>query len=549
MKRCLKVLLRVWLACSVSHAIGTAVRAADPAKQTFMVAMRDGVRLATDVHLPTGNGPFPTVLVRTPYNKDGVAALGADGARRGYAVVVQDTRGRFASEGENLPFETDGWDRLADGFDTVQWLIKQSWCNGRIGTFGGSAVGITQLLLAGTGTTNVACQHITVGAPSLYHDAVYPGGVFKKSMIEDWLRISKFSTNALVLWTSHPNHDAYWRERELNHRFHMVNTAAIHIGGWFDIFAQGTIDSFIGYQHKGGPMARGRQRLLMGPWTHGVLTDKAGELTFPNGKKPPGVSHDFWKWADHHLRGITNGVELEPTVTYYVMGDVTDPNAPGNVWRTASNWPPEPSKPTSYYLNAANRTLGPTKPNQTRSISYTYDPRNPVPTIGGPQLTIPAGPKDQREIESRPDVLVFTSDPLSKPLEITGRVRCRLWASSSAPDTDWFVRLCDVYPDARSFNICEGQLRARHRRGFDKEAFLRPGRVYAFDIDLWSTSIILNRGHRLRLHVTSSSYPGYDPNPNTGQPFRSSDRMQSAQNTIWTGATRPSELILPVVFR
>lgn len=514
-----------------------------------MVPMRDGVRLATDVHLPPGQGPFPTMLVRTPYNKDPLAGTGADGARRGYAVVVQDTRGRFASEGQNMPFEADGWDLVADGLDTVQWLIKQPWCNGRIGTYGGSAVGITQLLLAGTGTTNIICQHITVGAPSLYHDAVYPGGVFKKSMIEDWLRISQFSTNALRLWISHPNHDAYWRERELNRRFGRVNTSAIHMGGWYDIFAQGTIDSFLGYQEKAGPLARGQQRLIMGPWTHAVLTDKAGDLTFPGGKRPPTVSHDIWKWLDHHLRGVANGIEREPPVTYYVMGDVTDPKAPGNTWRTATAWPPAPTKPTRYYLNAADRTIAPAKAGSTKSITYTYDPKNPVPTVGGPQLTIPAGPKDQRQIESRPDVLVFTSAPLSKPIEVTGRVRCRLYASSDAPDTDWFVRLCDVYPDGRSINICEGLLRARHRRGFDREDLLRPGHVYAFDIDLWPTSIVFNRNHRLRIHVTSSSSPGFDPNPNTGEPFRSSTRTQPARNSVWTGGDKASALVIPVVER
>ncbi|MCX8108575.1 MAG: CocE/NonD family hydrolase, partial [Verrucomicrobiae bacterium] len=459
-------------------------------KHTFMIRMRDGVRLATDVYLPAGQGPFPTVLIRTPYNKDGLIGFGLEGVKRGYAVVVQDTRGRFASEGANLPFEADGWGPAADGLDTVNWLVKQTWCNGRIGTYGGSALGITQLLLAGTGTTNISCQHITVAAPGLYHHAVYPGGVFKKSMVEDWLRMTKFDTNALIIWVSHPNHDAYWRERELNRRWHLVNAPAIHIGGWFDIFAQGTIDAFLGYQHRGGPMARGRQRLLMGPWTHAVFTDKAGDLTFPNAKKPPGISHDVWKWMDYHLQNNKNGVDQEPTVTYYVMGDVTDPKAPGNAWRTAPQWPPKNTTVTSFYFDTRTGSLTTKRPDRLKSISYVYDPHNPVPTVGGPQLTIPAGPKDQSLIEYRSDVVVFSSTPLTRPLEVTGRVRCFLWASSDAPDTDWFVRLCDVYPDGRSFNICEGQLRARHRVGFDREDFLEKDRPFRFDIDLWSTSIV-----------------------------------------------------------
>jgi len=519
---------------------------AAPRKETVMVSMRDGVRLATDVYLPTGERPFPTILVRSPYNKDIGVGVGADGVKRSYAVAIQDTRGRSASEGENLPFDADGWDRHSDGLDTVNWLVRQSWCNGKIGTWGGSALAITQLLLAGTGTTNVTCQHLTVGAPSLYDDIVYPGGVFKKSLVEDWLRLTKFSTNALTIWTSHPNHDAYWRARELNGRYGRVNASAVHIGGWFDIFAQGTLDAYDGYQRQGGPLARGRQRLLLGPWTHGVLQDKAGDLTFPNGKKPPTASQDAWKWFDYQLRGATNVLGREPVVTYYVMGDVNDSTAPGNVWRTANQWPPVPAKPTWYYLHA-DRALTPQRSHRGAPLTYSYDPQNPAPTVGGPQLTIPAGPKDQRPLETRADVLAFSSEPLDKPLEVTGRVRVRLWAASDGPDTDFFAKLCDVYPDGKCFNVCEGQIRARHRQSFDREELLRPGRVYRFDIDLWSTSIVFNHGHRLRVLVTSSSAPGFDPNPNTGEPFRASARTRVARNTVYVDASHPSGILLPVV--
>jgi putative CocE/NonD family hydrolase len=429
--------------------------------------------------------------------------------------------------------------------DTVNWLRRQPWCNGKIGTWGGSAVGITQLLLAGAGTAPVTCQHITVGAPSLYHDTVWPGGVFKKSLVEDWLRLTKFNSNALVIWTSHPNHDAYWQNRELNGRYCHVNAPAVHIGGWFDIFAQGTLDAFNGYQNQGGKLARGRQRLLMGPWTHGVLQEKAGEFTFPGAKKPPTLSHDAWKWYDYQLRGLTNGLEREPAVTYYVMGDVSDTNAPGNIWRTANHWPPVPAKPTWYYLQA-DRSLQTRRPHPAAPLTFIYDPQNPAPTVGGPQLTLPAGPKDQQSLETRADVLVFTSEPLDKPLEVTGRVRVRLYAASDAPDTDFFAKLCDVYPDGRSFNICEGQLRARHRRSFAGEAKLKPGRVYPFDIDLWSTSIVFNRGHRLRVSVTSSSAPGFDPNPNTGEPFRANSRTQVAHNQVYLDAAHPSGVLLPL---
>jgi hypothetical protein len=523
-------------------------RAADPAsnppveKQFFAVPMRDGVKLGTDVYLPATNGAFPVLLTRTPYNKALGTGPGEDGARHGYATVIQDTRGRFASEGANLAFDRD----IEDGFDTVEWIRQQPWCNGKIGTFGGSAGAITQLQLANSGNTNVLSQHLTVGAPSLYFDAVYAGGVFRKALVEDWLRISQFSPDALKLWVSHPGYDRYWQTRDLNAHYDRVHAAAVHIGGYFDIFAQGTIDAFVGYQEQGGPGARGRQKLIMGPWTHGVFSEKAGELTFPNAKRPPNNVRDQWRWFEHTLKGVDNGINREPTVTYYVMGDVSDSSAPGNTWRTANQWPPVPATPTEFYLRA-DHTISRTRPGTAATLDFIYDPANPVPTLGGPELTIPAGPKDQRSIESRADVLVFTSEPLAAPLEVTGRVRAKLWAASDAMDTDFFVRLCDVYPDGRSFNICDGRLRARFRKSFEHEQLLTPGEAYEFDVDLWSTSIIFNRGHRLRVHVTSSSVPGFDPNPNTGEALRHDTATKVAKNTIYCDGQHSSRLLLPVV--
>jgi predicted acyl esterase len=513
------------------------------AKQTRAVAMRDGVKLGTDVYLPSTNGAFPVLLTRTPYNKGIATGIGEDGASHGYATVIQDTRGRFASEGANLAFDAD----VEDGYDTVEWVIRQPWCNGKLGTFGGSAGAITQMLLANSGNTNVISQHLTVGGPSLYFHVVYSGGVFRKSLVEDWLRVTMFSPDALKLWASHPSYDDYWQARDLTRHYDKVNAAAVHIGGYFDIFAQGTIDAFVGYQEQGGPGARGKQKLIMGPWTHGVFTEKSGELTFPDSKRPPNNVRDQWRWFDHTLKGVDNGINHEPAVTYYVMGDTSDINAPGNTWRTASQWPPVAAVPTPFYLHA-DRTVSRTRPGVAQPpLSFSYDPTNPVPTLGGPELTIPAGPKDQRSIEGRSDLLVFSSEPLPEPLEITGRVRAKLWAGSDVPDTDLFVRFCDVYPDGRSFNICEGRVCARFRESFVQEKLLKPGEVCQFDIDLWSTSIILNKGHRLRVHVTSSSAPGFDPNPNTGEPLRRSTTTRVARNTVYCDSEHPSQLLLPVL--
>lgn len=513
--------------------------------RTYRVRMRDGVHLATDVYLPEGTPPFPVILIRTPYNKDALQGLGAEGVKRGYAVVIQDTRGRFASEGENLPFEGDGWwENRADGVDTVEWILQQRWCNGRIGTWGGSALGINQIFLACAGEQRIVCQHITVGEPNLYR-ALYPGGVFKKALVEEWLKATQHAPEALTLWTRHATYDAFWQTRDATRRFERVNVPAVHIGGYYDIFAQGTLDAFVGYQTRGGSRARGQQKLLMGPWAHGVLQRRVGELEFPNAEKPPCTFHDAWRWFDAHLKGVRNGTQGEPNVVYYVMGDCSDPRAPGNEWRTAHHWPPVPTRPTPLYLYA-DGTARWRPPQGQRTLSARYDPRNPVPTVGGRELNLPAGPRDQRKIEARPDVLVFTTDPLPAPVEITGRVCAVLWVESDAPDTDFFVRLCDVYPDGRSFNLCEGALRARFRESLSREVWMRSGRIYRLQIDLWSVSVIVNRGHRLRVHITFSSAPGYDPNPNTATPFRQGVASRPAVNTVHLSARYPSHLILPV---
>lgn len=481
------------------------------AKETVMLPMRDGVKLATDIYRPEQPGSFPVILSRTPYNKDGLAGIGAEGIQRGYVVVAQDCRGRFASQGENLPFNLDG----PDGFETIEWVARQSWCNGKIGTWGGSAVAITQFQMMATGTDKISAQHLTVGAPNLY-DVIYVNGVFRKSLIEDWLKAAQWSSNALPRWVSHPVYDSFWRERDASRSYHHANAPALHIGGYWDIFAQATIDAF---------------------------QEKVGELTFRDGKKPPGEAHDAWKWFEFTLQNKT-GAAL-PAVTYYVLGDATDPAAPGNLWRTSDRWPPLETSDTRYYLHP-DRTLSTANPGASKPLSYSYDPAKPAPTVGGIQLTIPAGPMDQKRVESREDVLVFTSPPLTAPIEVTGRLRAKIWISTDVPDTDFIARFCDVYPDGRSFNLSEGAARARFREGLGKETLLKPGKIYPLEIDLWSTSVILNTAHRLRLQITSSSSPGYDPNPNTGERFRSTSATRIAKIQLYVDERHPSHLMLPI---
>jgi predicted acyl esterase len=520
--------LRLTCACLVmllAGALGFA--ATGQGEQSFIVPMRDGVRLATDVYLPAEGKPAPVILIRTPYDKNRLSNVGRHRAADGYAFVAQDTRGRCASEGENLPFEGDGWWGHQDGYDTLEWISAQPWCNGRIEMRAGSAMGIAQYLAAATGTRRLSHLEVSVATPDLYSFA-YANGLFRKALVEGWLQDEAFDPGALDIWLSHPLYDRYWQARSAAARYGRMDVPASHSGGWYDIFAQGTIDAFLGMQQQGGPHARGAQKLAMGAGLdHVSYPDLASTWSFPDRDEP---GSDRAKLA---------------TVRYYVMGDVTDPKAPGNYWRSADAWPPVPTQATPLYLHL-DRSIGLDQDRRGGALSYTYDPHRPVPTIGGPQYNLPAGPRDQRPIESRPDVLVFTSEPLEHPLEVTGRVRVKLWASTDAPDTDFIARLCDVYPDGQSINICEGGTRMRLRESLSKDIPVEPGRPYLLDIDLWSTSIVFSAGHRIRLHVTSSSYPGYAANANSGTGYPRFVAPRVAHNTIYTDPAHSSHVLLPV---
>jgi len=533
-KRIVAAMLLIALLASAAFA-----QAVSPAQagrqQTLMVAMRDGVHLSTDVYLPRGRGPWPVILVRTPYDKSPGPYRGL--SWRGYAVVAQDMRGRFASEGKAIPFLTCG----QDGADTMAWLLEQPWCNGKVGTLGASALGITQNLLAAEHPPGLVCQHITVGGSSLYHDALYQAGALRQSLIIRWLEDNRFDPESAPLFRSHPVYDDLWRRMDAAARASEITAPALHIGGWFDIFCQGTINGFVSRQTRGGKGARGNQWLIMGPWTHGIGRAQAGQLAFPEnaGQMPPHAAPQMW--FDYWLKGRDNGLRAVPHVTYYVMGACGEPNAPGNEWRTAEAWP-IPASDTPYYLGR-DGTLSLRKPTRdAEPLTYIYDPENPMPTLGGANLNIPAGPMDQRPVEGRADVLVFSTPALEQPVEVTGQVRVRLYASSDAPDTDFAAKLCDVYPDGRSMLICDGIVRARYREPGKSEAFLVPGKVVAFDLDLWSTSLIFNRGHRLRLTVSSSNAPRFEPNPNAGP----GGKPRKATQAVFCDRRYPSALWLPL---
>lgn len=531
------------------HAIKNLRRQKTPesalSKQTFQVPMSDGVKLATDVYLPEGQGPFPVVLTRTPYNRVKRGQDAAEFVSRRIAFVIQDMRGRFASEGENLPFVGCGGGEHRDGAETVAWILKQPWCNQKVGTHGGSACGITQNLMAGSDVPGLTAQYVRVAAASLYHDASYVGGALRKCQVENWTTGNKFDPLAVRLTTDHPCYDDYWQRYDSTQRFAKMHVPAVHFGGWFDTFLTGTIDEFVGRQHQGGEGSRGQQKLVIGPWDHGGWRrEGVGELIFPKAQIPS--QYDAGPWFDYHLKGIDNGAMKSPAVVYYTMGDTSDSKAPGNEWRHADDWP-VPSSPTPYFFGKDGSLSG-NKPTSAEAYSqYTFDPANPCPTIGGNNLTIPRGPRAQNKIEGRDDVLSFTTLPLPQPIEVTGKVRAKIHLAASTPDTDLSIRLCDVYPDGKSYLIAEGMLRTRYRKSFTSPEPLPQGQIVEIPVECWPTSIVFNRGHRLRVTVTSSNMPRFDVNPGTGKPLSADGTKLKQVNRIYCDVTHPSCVVLPVV--
>lgn len=516
-----------------------------PKPTTHQVAMSDGVKLATDVYLPAdGGGKYPVLVVRTPYDKSrGHGSLAQRLMKHGYALVVQDMRGRFQSEGEPVViFANEGiGGKHQDGRETLEWILKQPWCDGKIGSWGASALGIVQNMTAPVAPDALKAQYVSVAFSDYYGQCAYQGGAFRKQLLEGWLRANKLIEKNLDTFVAHPRYDAFWKRLNSETYAAQVRAPAVYAGGWYDIFLQGTIDSFRAVHYHGGEGARGKCRLVLSPIGHGPIT----ELKYPKKIAQEPVCGDALLWFDHVLLGKDNAAAREKAVHYYVMGDPTDPKAPGNFWRHADDWPP-PSRPTPFYFHADGALVREKPPQGNDSKTYTYDPKNPVSTVGGQELSRPLGPMDQRRLEKRPDVLLFSSEELKEPLEVTGRITAKLFVSSDCPDTDFTVKLCDVYPDGRSMLVSDGILRARYHKSFEKESLLEAGQVYELNVDLWSTSLIFNKGHRLRVAVSSSNAPRFEPNPNTGKPFRADKETRVAKNTLHLSLRYPSRIILPV---
>jgi hypothetical protein len=567
--------------------------------KAVMVPMSDGTRLAADIYRPKAEGRFPAVVERTPYNREESVILRTQTpqylAERGYVFVVQDVRGRFGSEGTWYPFVDDGWGANRDGFDTIAWVAAQPWCNGRVATAGGSYAGQTQMFLAPTRPPALRCCFVREAASDLRQQWCYRGGAFEWAFNLDWgMRHGSFAMqrqlrlmapivgsdphrfDMLPLGASplladpfawlrdllrHQDDRDFWDRFNFEKHYDEIDVPIYHMAGWFDIFLDGSLRNFIGLRAEGRSKAtRASQKLIIGPWTHGpTVHDPAFARTVGDMDFGPEAVLDFnallLRWYDHWLRDIDTGLLTEPPVRYFLMG--------ANEWRTADDWPPPGTRRQRFYLHAGpsgtatslnDGRLSTEKPDhREKPDRYRYDPADPVPTLGGntlysgrrrggtgeenPDFSVTAGPRDQRPIEPR--CLTYTSEPLTADLDVVGPVTLTLFASSDCRDTDFVGRLCDVFPDGRSILVVDGILRARYRKGL-RPRLLRPEKVYRFEIDLWPTAWRFAAGHRLRLAVSSSNFPRFDRNLNTGE--TGGAKMRVAVNTVYHDERYPSYL-------
>lgn len=513
--------------------------AESPKTATSGVAV-DGAVLATDYFVP-GAGAYPVILARTPYGRASLGNETAGEARKwlqdGYAFVAQDIRGTGNSTGTGAQlFESDGWGEKQDAVATVAWIRAQPWCNGEVGTIGFSAPGITSMLAA-SASPHVTAQVIENACTDFYSDFVYQGGVFRKSDV-----MSRPWDNSGT-WRSNPSKNAYWNAYDGVSHAPDTTASGLFMTGWFDMFQKGAIDGFMARQHSGGTGAAGKQHLVIDPRTHAGGT---GELTFPVSDLPGGRTAARRAYHNYYMK--STGAGLGYTVKYYTMGAAGEPGAPGNEWRTANDWPPFPATIRGYRLAANGKLTYGNGALPAGTLAYTFNPNNPVPTLGGANLALAAGPMDQRAIGNRSDILKFYTDPLPAPLEITGHVVLKLRVSSSAVDTDFTAKLADVYPDGREMLFLDGIQRVKYRNSFTTASLLPPGTAADLTIDLWHTSLIFNTGHRIGIHVSSSNYPRFEVNPNNGQdlPDPAKAAMVVASNTLHLGGTSLSVLELPV---
>ena len=551
------------------------------------VPMRDGTLLDAMIWRPSAPGRYPVLVERVGYDLEPRA--GANGelyARHGYVVVAQNVRGVYASEGDYSLCRDDGWGERQDGYDTIEWAVSQPWSTGRVGMIDGSYSGVTQYLVAPTRPPHLTALYVREGTGDLNREFLFQGGAHSLEMARRWAlgsmiapqlgrrggtlsdpatrdRVEQalgdlergLSDLPLKSWPpiegvggwyremlDHLEDPAYWSTLSLARVVSEVDTPILHLGGWYDVFVNGTLRAFTGIRtHGKSAECRAGQRLIVGPWIHGpanVRERQIGEVDFG-----PEAVFDLdasrLRWYDSWLKGVENGVMDGPPVRLFLMGT--------NRWIGLEDWPPpgvtcRPLHLASGGEDGRGRLTFEAPPADDAPDSYEYSPDDPVPSLVH-GLNTP--PTEYRPVEDR--LLTYTTAPLEQDLHVVGPIRAVLYAASTAPDTDWVVRLCDVWPDGRSLSVCDGILRARYRESLDRPTLMQPGEVYRFEVELNATAQTFRAGHRLRVHVTSSDFPRYDRNLNTGGLFGEETGGQVATNTVFHDAAWPSHLLLPVM--
>ena len=526
--------------------------------QAYMVQMRDDtVYLYTLVCIPDttfphyNDGPWPVIIERTPYGADtllqlyqlNVAYL-TDTKR--YVMVFQDLRGRHNSNGIDSLFREDGWGNLQDGFDTIEWLISQWWCNGKVGMYGESANGIVQYLAGGANPDGLVTAFPKIAAWNQY-EFIYPGGEYREYDVDKWVTDYANPNMLPLVKENYLSSDWVWN-MDPRTRLDTFDIPMFHIGGWMDCFAPAQIEAYYDLQYNGGTGARGNQKLIIGPWQHTTLgTSVCGEVTFPSNATVNIFTDYEVPWYDYWLKNIQNGIMDIPDVQLYLMGP-TDTSGYWNNWLTYDTlWPFAVEDTLHLYLNP-DGTMDFTPSDSMDSLSYYFDPRNPVPTVGGQNLFLEAGIYDQDTVWNRNDVLTFVAPYIDTSYDLFGRIYVKLYAKSNRLDTDFTAKLVDICPDGKKMLICDGILMARHRLGFDREDFLDTTQVYEFNIELGYTAYTIVPGHRLGLAISSSNYPRFAVNPNTDQPVNASTDTLIALNKVFMGGIYASEVIIPLRF-
>jgi putative CocE/NonD family hydrolase len=547
------------------------------------VKTRDGVSLVADIYRPKIEGRLPVLLTRTPYNRKD-PETGMYLASRGYVVILQDTRGRFDSEGEFYPFRNEA----DDGYDTIEWAASLPYADGRVGMFGGSYVGATQMLAASSNPPHLVGIFPYVTAMEYYEGWTYEGGALMQWFASSWTsgltedtvrrktaalnrssqwveqlpaddyRLFNAPTAAEVApyfrdWVEHETDDDYWRKIRVSDFYNKMNVKALHAGGWHDIFSGGSIRNFMRLQKEAPTReARDGQRLLMGPWAHAATSPegKIGDVTFGS-QAVLDMNATIVKWYDFAIKGQQNEFATAAPVKIFVMGD--------NVWRAEKEFPLARTSYTKYYLHASKGAqsvsgdglLSTASPQTERADTYDYDPASPVRTIGGRLCCggLPPGPFDQSPNESRSDVLVYSTPPLDRDVEVTGFITVDLYAATSAADTDFTAMIVDVDAKGYARYLGDGVIRARFRNSREKPEPIEPGKIYKYAIDLWATSNVFKAGHRIRVYVSSSNFPRFNRNLNTGEKTFGGTRMVKARQTIYHDIEHPSAIVLPVIPR